>query len=399
MKKILWISLRAPYDSVAHAGGKDHNYYLKKFHNSKMFEIRLISFCFPYEKEKLDLHKYGINNDIFVLNHGRIMRFARKLMQKIGAPASLPEYFIIRKQVKKKVRKYQKEQYIPDYIILQWTEIAMLLPFIKKVFPNSVYVSVEVDVTFLKLERKYKRAEGIKATFLKAQHNILKRQELNALEQSDLIVLNNPKDSELVITNGIDKEKTIVISPWFNNMKDIKREVQGHDLLFYGAMNRPENVEAAEWLITNVLPYVKNKFVDVRLIILGANPPKELIKKQSDSILVTGFVGDVTPYFQKSYCLVAPLQMGAGVKVKILEALSSGLPVITNHIGIEGIPATNKKEYLHCESEEEFVNAIIALLCDKDKAKEIGNNGKEFISLNYDMRKTYSIFSKRILEL
>ena len=72
-----------------------------------------------------------------------------------------------------------------------------------------------------------------------------------------------------------------------------------------------------------------------------------------DVITVTGFVKEISKYFEQSLCLVAPLVLGAGIKIKVLEAMSAGLPVLTNQIGIEGIPAQNGIHYYYCERPQE----------------------------------------------
>lgn len=392
MKNLLWISLRAPYDTVAHAGGKIHNYYIKEFKKSDQFNIRLISFCFSHEVDSLDLDKYGIENDIYILNSGKCAKFVREVLNKVNMPQSLGEYFLIRREVKKKVKKLKNEGYFPDIVILQWTEIVMLLPFILRKFPQSRLISIEEDVTFLKMERKYKREKGIKRIILKLQHDILKAKELAALKASDLIVLNNLKDKELIIRNGVNSANAYAMVPYFNNMLDLEHKAIGHDILFYGAMNRPENIEAAEILIRDIFPHIKEKVIDSRLIILGGKPTDKILSYSCDSIIVTGFVEDVRPYFKESACLVAPLQMGAGVKIKILEALSSGLPVVTNDIGIEGIAARDNIEYIHCNTIEQFIQATLHLLQNKEVAGKIGDAGKQFIKLNYNIKNAIGEF-------
>ena len=75
MKELLWISPFAPYDKVTHAGGKVHNYYIKYFHNSKKFNITLLSLCFRDEEKLLDLDRYGIRNNVYVKGHSKIENF------------------------------------------------------------------------------------------------------------------------------------------------------------------------------------------------------------------------------------------------------------------------------------------------------------------------------------
>lgn len=398
-KDLLWISLRVPYDNVPHAGGKTHNFYLKRFHASELFNMRLLSFGYSGEKNKLDLDEYGIKNEIFMLNKGKFNLWCRSILAKVGAPISLVEYISIRSKIKESLLKYRSEGYRPSCVVLQWTEIVMMLPFVKKLFPDAKIICIEEDVTFLKLMRKVDRANGFKSLFLKLQYHVLKRSELTGLKRADLVVLNNKKDLELVVKNGIDKGKSFIATPYFEEMYDAKRRVEGHDILFFGAMNRPENIETARLLINQILPKVLEQISDVRVILLGANPPQELQNLDNPYVYVTGFVDDVTTFFEKSYCLVAPLQMGAGIKIKILEGMSSGIPVITNSIGIEGIAAKKGVDYIHCESTNEFIEAVIDLMSDVRKSNEVGANGKAFMQNEFDKELVMQKFIKRVYQI
>ena len=113
-------------------------------------------------------------------------------------------------------------------------------------------------------------------------------------------------------------------------------------------MNRPENYLSVEWFVKNVFIELPSKY---RFIIMGGKPVDSIRKLESNRIIVTGFLEEceVKRYFENSFCMVAPLLYGSGIKTKILSSLNAGLPVLTNSIGIEGINAHDKKEYLHCE--------------------------------------------------
>ena len=88
--------------------------------------------------------------------------------------------------------------------------------------------------------------------------------------------------------------------------------------------------------------------------------------------------------------------LGAGIKVKILEAMSAGLPILTNDIGIEGIPAKTNKEYLHCETPEDYAGGIEKLLSDRSFADEMAKNSKELLAKNFNKKES---LEKLIFEL
>lgn len=101
--------------------------------------------------------------------------------------------------------------------------------------------------------------------------------------------------------------------------------------------------------------------------------------------MITGFVNDTLPYFESSMCLVAPLVLGAGIKVKILEAMSSGIPVLTNDIGIEGIPAENGSTYFHCNDAETYNKIIRQLYSGEIDTETVSIKSREFMKQLFDV--------------
>ena len=91
--------------------------------------------------------------------------------------------------------------------------------------------------------------------------------------------------------------------------------------------------------------------------------------------------------------------LGAGIKIKVLEAMSSGLPVITNDIGIEGVGATDGLNYMHAKSPEDYVNAIATLLNEEDKGKRISHNARKFMRENYNMQTSLNDFYEVVSNL
>ena len=91
---------------------------------------------------------------------------------------------------------------------------------------------------------------------------------------------------------------------------------------------------------------------------LRGRPHESLQRYRSDKIVVTGFVPDIRNALSACICKVVPLRQGAGIKVKVIEAMSAGIPVLANTIGIEGIPAQNGIQYLHCETPNDYKTAF-----------------------------------------
>lgn len=386
--EILWISLCAPYDRVAHGGGKTHNYYLKKIQASEKFNIKLISFCEldEYEEIKEDLDKYGIDNVIIPWNHNfNIANLKRKLQlinsfynpfNKFGGATNNYYLDCINKVVK-------SGEYNPQIIILQWTEIVLFCTKIKKLFPHTKIIAIEEDVKFLAYKRKINLATSkIKKIIERKKYESLRKEELYSLSLADKVITYNNKDKILLNDGGI--RNVIVISPYFEDYNFCKRSgLINKDIIFYGAMSRQDNYESAIWFINNVFNKITDK--SVRFVVVGNKPVKKLKDYASDRIIITGFVESVAPFFQSSLCLVAPLISGAGIKIKILEALSAGIPVITNDIGIEGINAVNQRDYIHCSSGEDYLQIISKIINKQIDVAQYSKNSQKMICDNYNL--------------
>ena len=120
-------------------------------------------------------------------------------------------------------------------------------------------------------------------------------------------------------------------------------------------------------------------------------------KYQSERVIITGFVDSIVPYFESAICLVAPLVLGAGIKVKVLEGLSSGIPVITNDIGIEGIPAKDGINYIHAKDPSQYEKAIRD--AKAGKLESIGGFGRRFLQSNYDIDMSVENYKERLVSL
>ena len=295
------------------------------------------------------------------------------------------------------IKKYKSDGYEPDVTILEWTNMVMLAKQIKNIYPKTKIVASEHDVTFIGYRRKYEYFTGTKKLLWKLKYMYEKRMELSNLSKCDLVLPHNKDNKAVLMREGILESKIIGLVPYFKNMTLVPRNSNYKDILFFGAMARPENSLSAIWFIENVLPRLTD--LDIRFVILGSNPPGELKKYQSDRVYITGFVDSITPYFSQSMCLVAPLVLGAGIKIKVLEALSSGIPVLTNEIGIEGIPAKNEQEYFQCTKPEEYEAMIRCIYNKKFDEKYIENKAKEFIRENFSVDGFSSYYRNEIYRL
>ncbi|WP_081673386.1 glycosyltransferase [Butyrivibrio sp. FC2001] len=392
-KQILWLAPYVPYSKVRHAGGKNMNYYLNYINNTGEFDITFIGLAYEEERKDVDLEQRGIKSDIYYRDHSRADYIVRRIVSGFTLLNPWTRYYrqlllYEHIQLSNRVRKYKAAGGNPDIVILHWTSMGLLLPEWKELFPSAKFIIIEEDVTYLGYQRKY---EANPTASWKRLYNGLKQAELTAIKNCDLAVTLNQKDTNLLIRDGINKDKIYTCALYYEDYSDVQRKPIPGKLLYYGAMDRVENYESVIDFIENVMPLLKDE--NCTLDVVGSKPHPRLIaaadkynaQLSGSPINITGFVEDIKPYLSEAMCLVAPLKLGAGIKVKVLEAMSAGVPVLTNNIGIEGIYAEDRKDYLHCETKEEYRNAIIDLAHDTHKTEAIGTSGKTFIAENFNI--------------
>lgn len=402
MKKVLYISYFAPYDKVDHAGGKVHNFYVKKMQQEPELDITLLTMCYQREVEKLDLEQYGIAHQLVVLDKNPVQKLWRKFYSGFSYFNPWDSYSGVllnyeRHCLKKMIKQYAAKHTTPDIIILQWTQIILLMPYIRTLYPSVPIVAIEEDVLFLNFYRQIGLAENfLRKQIAQYRYRNMRAKELQALADAQLVVTNNPKDGKLLLENQIAPAKLFVSSVYFENYGKIDRKPAGKELLFYGAMYRDENHKSAVWLIDEVLARLPDEY---HLTVVGGRPRRELLDRVGERVTVTGFVEDVVPYFERCLCLTAPLVLGAGIKVKVLEAMSAAVPVLTNDIGIEGIEAQDGRDYFHCDQAGEYVDKIIALGEDAELVRQIGQNGRRYVEEHFDLEAKYQELLARMEQL
>ena len=385
---ILYLSNAMPYNTIRHAGGRTFNYYFTNIVKDQNNRVKVIGIC--KEEEVKNLEEKGENAELIpILTKGNtFLNLKRVAYDMVGYALHLNKCdgsFYKYHQIKKELNNLTFE---PDIVVLEWTNMVLLYKTVKQRFPDAKLIASEHDVTYLGLQRK-----GLNAKKLARA----KMQELEALQNCDVVMPHNVKDKNLLVQDGIPEDKIHVIVPYYHDMGYIERKKLNHDILFWGAMYRPENYEAAIWFIENVMPLLED--LDVRFVVAGNRPPEKLKQYASSQVVITGFVEDETPLFESSMCFVSPLLTGAGIKVKVIEALSAGIPILTNDIGIEGIPAVNGESYFHCEKPEEYSRIIHELYNNKIDTEKLTTNQRKVIAKHFNLEESYAGYEEMLLNL
>ena len=164
-------------------------------------------------------------------------------------------------------------------------------------------------------------------------------------------------------------------------------------LLFLGSMSYGPNVEAVQHLVGEILPLVRALRPGLILDIVGADPGPKILALASDSIRVTGRVDDVRPYLRRAACLVAPLRIGGGTRLKLVEALGMRTPIVSSFIGAQGLDLEDAKHLRLAHAPVDIAQAVLEVLADPAAADVMAQRGRRLVLERY----TWKQLGERLL--
>lgn len=178
-----------------------------------------------------------------------------------------------------------------------------------------------------------------------------------------------------VVGNGVDCE-------YFAD--DSGKGGEKRDVLYMGRMDYHANIDAALHFAKNTWPLIHARRPELRLTIVGANPPQAIRSLGSDNVVVTGTVDDVRPYYNRALVSVVPLRVGGGTRLKVLEAMAAGTPVVSTALGAEGLTVTHGKDILIADSAEAMADAVVTMQTGSPERREMVANARKLVETRYD---------------
>lgn len=237
------------------------------------------------------------------------------------------------------------------------------------------------DLHTLRLERELAVNNRLSAASVRAMRLL----EQVAFEKCTLALLPTKVEAELV--REIWGVKNVEQLNYFHFPPTELSESQGKRLVFVGGQGHSPNADGVSWFIQRILPGLQSCFTDLELVVVGSWSDEFVESASGFGVKFTGLIDEPTllKTLTGSTIGIAPLRFGAGVKRKVLDYLSHGLPIVSTSIGIEGIgeSASPPPGVLVAESESDWISAISCLLADTERRKNIGKEGAKFIQAHY----------------
>lgn len=224
-----------------------------------------------------------------------------------------------------------------------------------------------------------------------AKKNIANLKEIRKdyVDKFDLILSVSEKDKKFtkswlssnieiyVAPNGVDID-------YFNSKNN--KDTNGKNIIFCGSMDVTMNIEAVKDFVKHVFPQIKQKLPEVKFWIVGRNPTESICNLENESIIVTGTVDDVRPYYNKAKVSIAPFKYGGGTKLKVTESLSMQVPMVSTKIGAQGIKVVDGEHILIEDDWKEFADAVIKLFEDKELYNMMSLKGRKFVEKHYSWK-------------
>jgi polysaccharide biosynthesis protein PslH len=162
----------------------------------------------------------------------------------------------------------------------------------------------------------------------------------------------------------------------------------GRNVIFAGRLDQYSNRDAIRHFSFEVWPRIRARFPDAVLDVIGSNPPADLVAaaRAEPTLRVHGFVPDIRPFFEKATLAVCPIRDGGGTRVKILDNLSLGKPIVTTRTGIEGIDAEPERDLLVAETPQEFAAQIARIFTDGELRARLASNARSLAERRYSWR-------------
>lgn len=268
---------------------------------------------------------------------------------------------------------------------------------------NSDKLRIILNHHNIESDMMYRRADKERNIFKKLyfyqEAYKLRKYEKNQVSRFDVNVTCSELDSRrleaispsahtYVIPNGVDTE-------FFSPENEISPNPTS--LIFIGGMSWYPNREAMLFFANKVWPDLKKKIPGVSMDVVGESPPQELVDLSAvdENFHVHGFVDDIKKMYHKSGIYVCPISDGGGTKLKILDALAMGMPIVANEIACEGIDVTDGFNVLFAQTPQEYVNKISELISDASLRQKLRENSRKLILDKY----SYEVIGNELLAL
>jgi glycosyltransferase involved in cell wall biosynthesis len=269
-----------------------------------------------------------------------------------------------------------------DLVILSYPEIMhKYAPLVRAFAPLAHLAYDTVDLHSIRFSREAAIKDNKPELVTKAEY--YDRIERAGCQVADTVIAITPKEADQIVLRST-KVKELVIIP---NLHHVGAQVATSEkragLLFVGHYLHTPNEDAVCHFVRDIYPLIEKQLPGIEFAMVGSSMTDKVEALRTEMIHAVGHVEDLEPYFAKAKVFVAPLRYGAGMKGKIGQALSFGLPVVTTSIGAEGMDLVNERQLLIADDPEAFATAAVRLYTDNVLWERLSAAGRDHVFNNF----------------
>ncbi len=281
-----------------------------------------------------------------------------------------------------------------DLIQIENLEMTAYLPLIKQLQPDTPVIYDAHNAEYALQQRIYETERRSLARIPGALYSFVQAQRVRALERKvcetvDYVVAVSDTDAQLLRDLGTNTPVAVVSNgistAHYKDRTGQAVDLQHPALVFTGKMDYRPNVDAVLWFAQEILPYIRQDLPDAHFYVVGQSPHARLdVLHGQPGISITGLVPEILPYLQAASIFVVPLRMGSGTRLKVLEAMAVGCPIVSTRIGAQGLTVTDGRELLLADTAKEFAKAVVKLNGEPDAIESMGRAARQFVAQHYD---------------
>jgi polysaccharide biosynthesis protein PslH len=290
-----------------------------------------------------------------------------------------------------------------DHCFVEFFFMAQNLPVDASHRFREKLVLVEHDISFIPQMRRCQLASGWRRLVLWLNYIRYRRAEIATLQRFVQVVVMSELDRDIVqrvapgqkvtvVPNGVDLAGLV--------FRGAVPRCGSPRLLFVGGLAHRPNFDGLRHFISEALPVLLHQFPDLTLTVVGdaAGAAPELMSlPRGDAVEFVGFVPDLNGHFAESTALIVPLRIAGGTRLKIIEAMAAGVPVITTAIGAEGLPVVHGEQVLVAETPQETVACVKRLVRDPEFAQRMAKAARRLCEEKYDWRSIVGAMEQQLL--
>ncbi|MCB9451980.1 MAG: glycosyltransferase [Anaerolineaceae bacterium] len=290
-----------------------------------------------------------------------------------------------------------------DLVQFEGLEMAAYLPLVRHSQPEARLIYDAHNAEYALQKAIFQVDRGTIYRWLAAGYSLVQSQRITRFEgyicqHADQVIAVSDEDAAALGMFRSDGDIGIVpngihISDYVPTAERL--DLGKHALVFTGKMDYRPNVDAMDWFAEAILPLVLAQIPDTRLYIVGQKPHARLEKlREKPYIEITGWVQDIQPFLYATTVYIAPLRMGSGTRLKILEAMAAGQAIVATVTAASGLNAPTDTIII-ADNAEDMAGAIVALLQDTERREQIGERAHEYVKQHYD----WSVLIPRLLAI